>query len=190
MSLLDNFNELCESQNNNIETKIHRFVLNDKYPIIADESKLLEAYMPIDMEMVEKSISISDILAPGRVYIIPISANNYFKSSFDPDIYENSVFCNIGSKEDGMESITDKEWSIYVSSYERLYGADLTKKLKDNIMNCIFYGHRYYDNHNVISSSVDFKPSYVYINNQPVTISNPTTILNPSSNHWFSYHIL
>ena len=196
MSLLNNFEDLCEAQNDTLETKLHRFALKDEYPIVTDASKLIGSLYiaPEDKDYDGHYEKLSNLLVQNKVYIILINTitnyttKQYYDSTDDMSI--NSIFCQIGSIEDGWESITSKELAIYFDIYSQLYGEKLKNNLIKAVVNCQYpnisvnnYDSDYtllpdnYGRHitTPIAGSPMFKPSYIYINEHPVTVSNPYT---------------
>lgn len=199
MSLLNNFEDLCEAQNDTLETKLHRFALKDEHPIITDASKLIGSLYiaPEDKDYDGQYEKLSNLLVQDKIYIILINtitnytnytAKQYYDST--DDTLTNSIFCQIGSIEDGWESITSKELAIYFDIYSQLYGEKSKNKLIKSVVNCqypILSINNYDSDYTLhsdncgrhittpISGAPIFKPSYIYINEHPVTISNPYT---------------
>lgn len=203
MSLLNNFEDLCEAQNDTLETKLHRFALKDEYPIITDASKLIgslcTSIASMDKVYDGQYEKLSNLLVQDKIYIILINTitnyTNHTAKQYYDDTLTKSIFCQIGSIEDGWESITSEELAIYFDIYSQLYGEKSKNKLIKAVVNCHYpsisinnYDSDYtlltdnYGRHitapisgTPISSAHIFKPSYIYINEHPVTISNPYT---------------
>lgn len=131
MSVLGDFEELCEKQDNTIEFRLCKYAAQDKCPLIVDSTQLFEIG---SADGVYRSLSNEDLkcrLIYGRTYIhILRNYSNYIGIELDS---QSDYIYFIGSSENGFEYLTPDQWFVYINSYAITWGEKEADKLNNRI---------------------------------------------------------
>jgi hypothetical protein len=160
MSILGNFEELCEKQDNTIEFRLYKYAVQDKNPIVLSNALdfLGEWYDIKSGDLNKNNIYIKSNMMCGRrgrtyIYLAPrydmdtcTGMNNYFKNNYVvPKYNQNSrkwdydidldqyIEYFIGSFEDGFEGINTKQYNEYTDLYSKTWGEEEADKLKKRV---------------------------------------------------------
>lgn len=128
MSVLGDFEELCEKQDNTIEFRLCKYATQDKCPLIVNSNQLFEIG---SADGVYRSISNEDLkyrLIYGRTYIHVLRNYSYVESESQSD-----YMYFIGSSENGFEYLTPDQWAVYINSYAITWGEKEADKLNNRI---------------------------------------------------------
>jgi hypothetical protein len=128
MSVLGDFEELCEKQDNTIEFRLCKYATQDKCPLIVNSTQLFEIG---SADGVYRSISNEDLkyrLIYGRTYIHVLRNYSYVESESQSD-----YMYFIGSSENGFEYLTPDQWVVYINSYAITWGEKEADKLNNRI---------------------------------------------------------
>jgi hypothetical protein len=134
MSVLGDFEELCEKQDNTIEFRLCKYATQDKCPLIVNSTQLFEIG---SADGVYRSISNEDLkyrLIYGRTYIHVIRNYSYVESESQSD-----YMYFIGSSENGFEYLTLDQWVVYKNSYAITWGEKEADKLNNRIKSLYEY---------------------------------------------------
>ena len=154
MSVLGDFEELCEKQDNTIEFRLCKYAVQDKNPIVISNAlDFLGMWHEHDIKSGDlNNIDIKSNIIHGRTYIYLAprydmdtcaGMNNYFKNNYvvpkynqnigkwDYDIdLDQYIEYFIGSFEDGFEGINTKQYNEYIDLYSQKWGEEEADKLK------------------------------------------------------------
>jgi hypothetical protein len=134
MSVLGDFEELCEKQDNTIEFRLCKYATQDKCPLIVNSTQLFEIG---SADGVYRSISNEDLkyrLIYGRTYIHVLRNYSYVESESQSD-----YMYFIGSSENGFEYLTPDQWVVYINSYAITWGEKEADKLNNRIKSLYEY---------------------------------------------------
>ena len=145
MSLLNDFDELCEVQNDTLEYKLRKYAIDDCDPIVLSTADLIKKMFihNVTIGNICEPCSYKDILQDDKVYIYIYVLDNlkikYTKSSLCKEIgdwNENVIFVYIGDK-NGFHGITEREWDIYLNTYKECWGDKAKDISKEMINKCV-----------------------------------------------------
>ena len=125
MSLLGDFNEICEAQDNSVEMKIHKYVTMDKDPIVCSMNKFMESYYV--RSKFEPNLQLIDLLEPNKIYIISRPSYHAAVTSINGQVAtDDKSSYMVGGKEEGLINLTSQELEVYLNSHEKYWVNDKT----------------------------------------------------------------
>lgn len=143
MSLLNDFDELCEVQNDTLEYKLRKYAIDDCDPIVLSLSDWIKKMFihNVTIENICKSCSCKDLWQDGKVYITVLDnlKFKYTKSKHDielSDFDKNAIFVYIGDK-NGFQGVTKSEWDIYLNTYNEYWGDEAKDIYREMIDKCV-----------------------------------------------------
>ena len=143
MSLLNDFDELCEVQNDTLEYKLRKYAIDDCDPIVLSLSDWIKKMFihNVTIENICKPCSCKDLWQDGKVYITVLDnlKFKYTKSGHGielSDFDKNAIFVYIGGK-NGFQGVTKSEWDIYLNTYNEYWGDEAKNIIRELIDNCV-----------------------------------------------------
>lgn len=143
MSLLNNFDELCEVQNDTLEYKLRKYAIDDCDPTMLSTADLVKKMFihNITTGNICEPCSYKDFLQDDKVYISVLD-NLHFKyteSSLGKEfsnLDKNAIFAYIGDK-NGFHGVTKSEWNIYLNTYKECWGDEAKDIYREMIDKCV-----------------------------------------------------
>lgn len=136
MSVLDNFEELCEKQDNTIEFRLCKYATQDKCPLIINSTQLFEMGSVDGLYMILSDEDLKCRLIHGRTYIHILLNYSYTKLGSES---QSDYMYFIGSSENGFEYLTPDQWVVYINSYAITWGEKEADKLKNKLKKLVSY---------------------------------------------------
>jgi hypothetical protein len=189
MSLLNDFDELCEVQNDTLEYKLRKYAIDDCDPIVLSLSDWIKKMFihNVTIENICEPRSCKDLWQDGKVYITVLDnlKFKYTKSGRGiefSDFEKNAIFVYIGDK-NGFRGVTKSEWDIYFNTYNEYWGDEAKNIIRELIDNCV---NSYdadtmisIDNSGKIGEAVSYSPGMVSVQN----IEDYSTYFLANENH-------
>lgn len=138
MSLLDDFNSICEAQDNSMEMKLRRYVQKDKYPLMFSMPEFCRRFST----HISKEVMFAR-MDPNRVYLVVRDASTDWVTQrpvTPPN--ENSCKYLIGTADDGMMSMSHEEYISYLKYHrEQWHNIDnSTRRIEVCMSDLVLYG--------------------------------------------------
>ena len=189
MSILDDFDELCEAQNDSLEYKLRKYAIDDCDPMVLSTGDLVRKMFihNVTTENIYEPCSYKVFLQDDKVYISVLDNLHfkYTKSSLGKEfsnLDKNAIFAYIGDK-NGFHGVTKSEWDIYLNTYKGYWGDEAKDIYREMIDKCV---NSYdadtmvsIDNSGNIGEPVSTQPEMVSV--QP--IENYSTYFLENENH-------
>lgn len=143
MSVLDDFDKLCEVQNDTLEYKLRKYAIDDCDPIVLSASDWIKKMFihNVTVENICEPCSCKDIWQDDKVYITVLDnlKFKYTKSSLGKEfnnLDKNAIFVYIGGK-NGFQGVTKSEWDIYLNTYKECWGDEAKDIFREMIDKCV-----------------------------------------------------